>query len=206
MPTSHRFSKYLSHETDKILKNITCPVPYTQINEIEQYNDFRKNVFIFDQNEDISPLYILNREDEDVINLLLLEETEGNQHYIYIKHFSRLFGHLTNHQHKTFYCYRCLHRFSSEELLKEHKQCCKNHQIQIIKMPSEKQNKLFHQSAYAASKILCYIRRLRKLIKPRFLCHSRSTNIPHSPNSSPYALRLRIHYDWPWWSSSYTSP
>ena len=106
---------------------------------METYNNIRINIFIYDEGEAICPLYISDREDEDVINLLLLEDDSGNQHYIYIKHFSRLLGHLTKHNPKSYYCYRCLHRFSREDLLQDHKQYCQNHKIQNIKMPSEKQ-------------------------------------------------------------------
>ena len=137
-----RVTKYIPQEKEIILNDVTCPVPYTDIKKIEEYNNLRINIFIYDETEEICPLYISNKEDEDVINLLLLEDMTGNQHYIYIKHFSRLLGHVTQHHSRSFYCYRCLHRFSREDLLKEHTQYCRHHQIQAIKMPTENKKML----------------------------------------------------------------
>ena len=85
--------------------------------------------------EEICPLYISNREDEDIINMVLTEDKDKNQHYAYIENFSRLFAHLSMHNVRNFYCCRCLHRFSREDLLKGRIQRCKEHTSYKNKCP-----------------------------------------------------------------------
>ena len=44
------------------------------------------------------------------------------QHYVWIKDFSRLmFAKVNKHDHKLNFCYNCLNHFSSEKILKKHK-------------------------------------------------------------------------------------
>ena len=54
-----------------------------------------------------------------------------------IKNFSRLLGNRTQHNGAQFYCFRCLHGFPEENLLKKHTEFFKNHAAQIIRMPEE---------------------------------------------------------------------
>ena len=57
---------------------------------------------------------------------LLLFERDGVQHYITIRNFSRLvWRQLSNHGHTVHCCRRCLHAYSSQELLDAHvRDCC----------------------------------------------------------------------------------
>ncbi len=136
----HRITHYLPHENEIKLGNVECPVPISKISVIEQLNDIRINVFGFE--EEVFPLYISKRSDEDCINLLLIS-SEDKKHYCLIRSMSRLLGDVTKHNGASFYCYRCLHRFSEKRLLSSHLTYCKDHSIQRIEMPSE-QDKLLN--------------------------------------------------------------
>ena len=67
---------------------------------------------------------------------LLLHECNGDQHYSTIKNFSRLIsGQLSNHGHAIYCCKKCLHAYSTKELLAVHAvDCC---HIQRIKFPRD---------------------------------------------------------------------
>ncbi|GFW90241.1 uncharacterized protein TNCV_2121081 [Trichonephila clavipes] len=43
---------------------------------------------------------------------------------------SSLLNHLTSHEHKVFFCDYCLLRFNNEELLNQHQEDCRNHNVQ----------------------------------------------------------------------------
>ena len=67
---------------------------------------------------------------------LLLHELGGIQHYSTIKNFSRVFsGQLSNHGHVIYCCKKCLHAYSSEEMLASHSaECC---HVQRTKFPKD---------------------------------------------------------------------
>ncbi|GFY31894.1 uncharacterized protein TNCV_2620311 [Trichonephila clavipes] len=52
---------------------------------------------------------------------------------------SSLLNHLTSHEHKVFFCDYCLLRFNNEELLNQHQEDCRNHNVQKIKMPTQEE-------------------------------------------------------------------
>ncbi|XP_054723117.1 uncharacterized protein LOC129233064, partial [Uloborus diversus] len=133
-----RVSHYTQHESDIKMEGVEFPVPLTKIPSIEKMNNLRINVFGCDNNE-VFPLCISKREDEDCINLLLITNEE-TQHYCLIRDMSRLVANLSKHHPKCFICYRCLHRFSSERLLKEHHEFCKDLSPQRVKLPEEGKN------------------------------------------------------------------
>ena len=56
------------------------------------------------------------------IYLLLINNNES--HYIYIKYFDRFIFHKTKNKNKKWFCRSCLQCFSSENVLKKHKENC----------------------------------------------------------------------------------
>ena len=60
----------------------------------------------------------------------LLYITEGNEnekaksHYVLIKNFNSLMYNFTKHKDAKHFCKRCLHCFSSKNLLERHKKDC----------------------------------------------------------------------------------
>ncbi|GBN94659.1 hypothetical protein AVEN_169349-1 [Araneus ventricosus] len=117
-PHPERVYHYTSMEQELRLGNVTCPVQPCKVPIIEKLNNLRINVFGY-EDEEMFPLYISKREDIQVINLLYI--TQGNdKHYCLIKNMSRLLGDLTKCKKEKYYCYSCLHRFTTESLLKDH--------------------------------------------------------------------------------------
>ncbi|XP_054720676.1 uncharacterized protein LOC129230303 [Uloborus diversus] len=136
----HRVSHYTQHECSIKMEGVEFPVPLTKIPAVEKMNDLRINVFGCEEEEaEIFPLYISKREDTDCINLLLIANEEA-QHYCLIRDMSRLISSFSKHNGKCHICYRCLHRFSSEQLLKDHHEFCKDLSPQRVKLPEKGKN------------------------------------------------------------------
>ena len=62
---------------------------------IKRLSNLRIDVFGLEEN---IPLHISNREDKDIINLLLIGIEEGHLHYRYIRKFSRVLKDRTEHK------------------------------------------------------------------------------------------------------------
>lgn len=92
---ANRVSNYVPHEHKINLGNIECAIPLNKIAKIEELNDIHVNVFGFE--DEVFPLYVSEREDEDCINLLLISNGD-NYHYCLIRSFSRLLGDLTKYE------------------------------------------------------------------------------------------------------------
>jgi hypothetical protein len=136
-----RVNKYVEHESKLNIQGIEFPTPINQVKTFEKNNSININIFGYDKKE-IFPLYISKYTFETCINLLLLSSTNKN-HYCYIKSMSRLLKPLTKHKAKSFYCNYCLHRYSSDKLLKEHVEICRKHIPQKIVYPNN-DNKWCH--------------------------------------------------------------
>ncbi|GBM21452.1 hypothetical protein AVEN_161062-1 [Araneus ventricosus] len=143
---SFRASHYTSHEQEIKLDGVECPVLLNKIPIVERLNNLRINVFGCEENE-VFPLYVSKRVDEDCINLLLIANEE-TQYYCLIRNMSRLLVDLTKHKTKHHYCYRCLHRFVKVETLEEHLQYCNDHSPQHIKMPAKGENFIKFQNVH----------------------------------------------------------
>ncbi|GBL96873.1 hypothetical protein AVEN_118984-1, partial [Araneus ventricosus] len=143
---SYRVLHYTPHEQEIKLDGVECPVPLNKIPIIERLNNLRINVFGYEENA-VFPLYVSKRVDEECVNLLLIANEE-TQHYCLIRNMSRLLGDLTKHNGKHHYCYRCLHRFAKDEILKEHLQYCSEHSPQHIKMPEKGENFIKFQNVH----------------------------------------------------------
>ena len=57
-------------------------------------------------------------------------------------------SHFTKHHSEAFYCFRCLHRFSKNNTLKNHEVLCKEHPAQVIKMLEEVNSLLNFKGTY----------------------------------------------------------
>ena len=67
--------------------------------------------------------YISDQKIENSIDLLLVTN-ENKSHYVSIKDFDRFMFHKTKKKNKKYYCKSCLQRFSSKNVLTEHKEVC----------------------------------------------------------------------------------
>ena len=66
------------------------------------------------------PIYVSERNNNDVLNLLLITEGEET-HYVLIEDFNSLMYNKTKHRERKHFCMRCLQCFSTEEVLSKHK-------------------------------------------------------------------------------------
>ena len=71
----------------------------------------------------IYPLHISGKKFSDCMDLLLIFD-ENMSHYVYIKDFNRLMFNKIKNKNKKYFCRCCLQCFSSENVLKEHKENC----------------------------------------------------------------------------------
>ena len=120
---------------------IEFPVTVKQYNKIEKQNEININVFGY-ENKQPYPIYISKEKYEKHLELLLITEDE-NKHYVLIKDFNRFMFNQTKHEHRKHFCMYCLQCFSSEEVLKNHKDnCIQLNGEQAIKMPDKSNNTL----------------------------------------------------------------
>ena len=121
--------------------NIEFPVTVKQYNKIEKQNEININVFGY-ENKQPYPIYISKEKYEKHLELLLITE-DDNKHYVLIKDFNRFMFNQTKHEHRKHFCMYCLQCFSSEEVLKNHKDnCIQLNGEQAIKMPDKSNNTL----------------------------------------------------------------
>ena len=92
----------------------------------------------------IIPFRIAKEKKAKHVNLLLLENENGNVHYTWLKNMSRLLYGQKGHKHhcKRFYCDICMNTFNKEETLKKHSEfCTPNGYVQAVKYPEENELK-----------------------------------------------------------------
>ena len=137
-------------KTDKIFicqldySSIEFPVTVKQINKIEKQNNICINLFGYEEKQPF-PIYISKEKFIDHMELLLITEGE-NEHYILIKDFNKFMFNQTKHEHRKHFCMYCLHCFSREDVLTEHKNnCISINGKQAIKMP-EKGDKVYFKN------------------------------------------------------------
>ena len=130
---AERLSKRMKKDSEKFdWTGIEFPVSLKQIDKFENQNNYAINVFGYERV--VYPLRI-SKKKEQVINLLLNANEETN-HFCWIKNMSRLLSSgINNHQHKRYFCYRCLNSFKSEKSLEKHTEYCQNNEEVKIEMP-----------------------------------------------------------------------
>ncbi|XP_046547498.1 uncharacterized protein LOC124257474 [Haliotis rubra] len=129
-----RVGKYLSFLSELNLQGIDFPIPLSHIPKFENQNQISVNVYGYE--EQVFPLHISKQKFDKTVDLLLLSEGE-KRHFCLIRNFSRLMGDRTKHKAAAFYCRRCLHGFSRQDLLKDHSLYCSEHNPQKVKLPNE---------------------------------------------------------------------
>jgi hypothetical protein len=125
---------------------IDAPTPISQIPKVERQNDLAINVFGWDKGVIVH--HISKQPEYMPRNNLLLVEKAGKFHYTWIKNLSRLLYDQSKHREKKHFCERCLHGYSREDLLEDHKPECQGiGQTAVrVEMPEEGKNKLTFQN------------------------------------------------------------
>ena len=111
-----RFANNLNYD------GIGFPVKESDFNKIEVQNNISINVFGCENNL-VFPIYVSNKKYKDSIYLLLLIK-DNKSDYVYIKDFNKFMFHKTKTKDKKWFCRSCLHCFSSEKVLIQHKEDC----------------------------------------------------------------------------------
>ena len=123
----HLFKKYG-------LNTIEYPVKPESIPQLELHLNISINIYSFigDEGDDIYPLYVTKRSLNRHIDLLYWDE-----HYAWIKNFSRFACGSVKHNGTLFYCKRCLSHFRSSHDLELHEPNCEREDFsdECIHMP-----------------------------------------------------------------------
>ena len=101
---------------------VNFPVSKKDYGKIEVLNGINVNVFCY-ENKLVYHVYLSNQSFNGCMDLLLVS-SDFTSHYVYIKDFNRLMFKNARYKGKKYFCKSCLQCFSSEKVLKEHKEDC----------------------------------------------------------------------------------
>lgn len=143
----------LSHYRDKLhhlnLKGICFPFRVSQVEKFERQNRLSINIFVILQSKRIGAIkltknFIENRH----INLLMIGGKDGQpHHFVWIKHFSRLFrSALTKHNGAIATCYRCGRYFHESSKLDVHVKDCTRLNQTIPRFPKLGEEKMMFKN------------------------------------------------------------
>ena len=141
------------------------------------------NVNVFSYENEVHPLYISRKRNEQKLNVLLISNGEKS-HYVFIKDFSRLMYQKTKHKERKHFCMHCLQNFTTEEILNSHIEgCLVINDTQAIKYKTEiiKFNNFDKQipipfKIYADTE--CFVKEIDKPISKHTKLYQK-----HTPNS-----------------------
>ena len=128
-------------------EGINAPTPIDQIERVEKKNNLALNVFGWDCRQVV--VYRLSKQPGNIRRIHLLLVRKGEQyHYTWIKDFNRLLHDQSKYEGRKHFCERCLHCYTREDLLEEHKPNCRGigRPAVRIEMPKEGENKLTFQN------------------------------------------------------------
>ena len=137
-PNAGRCSQYDATIVEQGLDQIEFPVRFDcdVLQKLEQQIQIPFNVYSFfdDEGRGRYAAFTSRIDADNAIDLLY-----WNEHYAWIKNFSRFMGDLTKHKGALLYCKRCLGHFQSGEVFETHKLCCRGNDgcFPIFKMPSK---------------------------------------------------------------------
>ncbi|CAB4011854.1 hypothetical protein AC249_AIPGENE9596, partial [Paramuricea clavata] len=117
--SDREFAKTLNYN------GIGFPVRIDDIPKIEKANEIRITVIMLKGEKMFFPRYTSKFDYKDHMELLLMEDNEGNTHYVLVRDISMLLSSLSKTQHKRFYCLSCLNGFNSQERLDKHSGTCR---------------------------------------------------------------------------------
>ncbi|CAB4031289.1 Hypothetical predicted protein [Paramuricea clavata] len=107
--SDREFAKTLNYN------GIGFPVRIDDIPKIEKANEIRTTVIMLKGEKMFFPRYTTKFDYKDYMELLLMEDNEGNTHYVLVRDISMLLSSLNKTQHKRFYCLSCLNGFNLQE-------------------------------------------------------------------------------------------
>lgn len=147
---AHRVSSYPHYSEVAVFDGVEFPVKLCDIAKFENTNNISLNVYglnsYFDgeriKYEVVGPLHFAERKRPTHINLLLVSDDNGNNHYCWIKHLSRLVSiQKSKIEHQKYICDGCLIYFTSLEKLSRHEKDDCNHIKTVLPEDDFKINK-----------------------------------------------------------------
>jgi hypothetical protein len=137
-----RPTKYQAHLGELSFRGIDFPVKVTDVGQFEHQNP-TLSVSVFGWEKGLYPLHVSKQEGR-AIDLLLLVDGNNPQktHYVWIKDLARMLFKNSAHRHRQHPCRRCLHVFTTPDLLESHKKDCLGigEKPQRTEMPEEGEN------------------------------------------------------------------
>ena len=136
----------------------------------EDWNNFEKdnksialNVLYVPYNtQQIANAYLSKHNSDRENQVILLMIRDGNKlHYLAGKNLSALLRGIISKHHAEFYCLNCLYSFTTEYVLKEHENVCKDHGYCHVKMPDKDNNILNYNPGKKCMKVpfvICHLR------------------------------------------------
>ena len=124
-----RVIKYQDYVVKLNCDMLEFPVKHTRskISQCEDVNNVSINIYRYDPKYKAVPLCVSENQSRDrVVDLLVIEDKDGNSHYTMLKNMSHLMHGGIGHKKagKTVYCKRCLTGFKSITNLEKHKVIC----------------------------------------------------------------------------------
>jgi len=105
------------------------------ISKFEKNNNVKINLFGYENDVCIYPMYISTSMNHQVVDLLLISDGD-KKHYCWIKNFNRLLSLRTEKSHNSMhYCKRCLQGYRTIQSLNRHNDYCLQHNAQRIELP-----------------------------------------------------------------------
>ena len=102
-------------------RGINFPMKVRDYEIIEE--KFNINVNVFRYNDEISPLYVSKKFNEQELNIILISNEEKS-HYVLIKGFNILMHSKTKHKDRKHFCMSYLKNFTIKEILNNHRETC----------------------------------------------------------------------------------
>lgn len=183
----HHYAEY-EHELDRFLNGIEFPITLDKVKLFEKRSGISINVYSYDEKYIVYPLIVADEEKEDHVDLLYIKD--GNKsHYCYIKNLSGLVGsQKTKHEKKIWICRRCLLHFGREDLLRVHREYCKQHDPVKIEMPGEGEKIKFNDFQKSMRVPFAIYADFECMLSPL------QTGAPeHTEHTGPYTTKYQKH-------------
>ena len=137
---AQKTSSYSKTDDKLNFTGISAPTSINQITKVERQNNLAINVFGW---KGYVIVHQLSKQPSEIsrINLMLIEEEEKDgvrTHYTWIKDLNRLLYDQTKHKERKFFCERCLHGYTREDLLEKHKPECQGNGERAIRIDMPK--------------------------------------------------------------------
>ena len=130
-----RYTKYLDHISSIDMVSVQFPVNYKQIHKVEAINNLSISVFGWDTEEGCAVPIKHGSGSGTVVDLLYINDDGQNGHYMLIKNFDSFMNYRSKHRSPMHHCRKCLHGFTTKQLLASHFEACNQGVNQVVTMP-----------------------------------------------------------------------